>query len=71
MSGSLFSATEEQHVELIAREALVMARLLRLYHCAAVTCGALWAAHPAAARARGQPDRFSGYIPFRTSSTVA
>nr|QRF70978.1 odorant receptor [Semiothisa cinerearia] len=70
-NGPLFSATKLYHVDLIKSEALLMSRLLKLYHGAVFFCGILWSVYPVVNRALDQPDNFTGFIPFDTTPTVA
>ncbi|KAF9411894.1 hypothetical protein HW555_009429 [Spodoptera exigua] len=59
------------HVEVLKQNALVMSRLLTLYHGAIFTCASLWTVFPVVNRSLGKEVEFTGYFPFDTTGTLA
>ncbi|XP_047019873.1 odorant receptor Or1-like [Helicoverpa zea] len=70
INGPVFEATKPYHVEVLKENALVMSKLLTLYHGAIFTCGTMWTVFPIVNRALGEEVQFTGYFPFETSSTI-
>nr|WCF43344.1 chemosensory receptor OR51 [Spodoptera frugiperda] len=71
INGPIFAASKPFHVEVLKQNALVMSRLLTLYHGAIFTCGTLWTVFPVVNRALGKEVQFTGYFPFETTSTLS
>lgn len=69
--GPMFAASKAYHVEVLKANAVMMRRLLTLYHVAIFTCGTMWMVFPIVNRLLGIEVQFTGYIPFETTSTIA
>ncbi|KAH9632208.1 hypothetical protein HF086_015240 [Spodoptera exigua] len=71
INGPTFAASRPYHVEVLKQNALVMSRLLTLYHGAIFTCASLWTVFPVVNRSLGKEVEFTGYFPFDTTGTLA
>nr|ALM26220.1 odorant receptor 31 [Athetis dissimilis] len=71
INGPIFAASKPYHVEVLKKNALLMARLLALYHGAIFTCGTMWTVFPVVNRILDEEVQFTGYFPFETTSTLA
>ncbi|XP_075970304.1 odorant receptor 46a-like [Anticarsia gemmatalis] len=71
INGPYFAASKSYHVDVLKTNAVIMSRLLKLYHGAIFTCGFLWTLFPLVNRALGEEVQFTGYFPFDTVKTPA
>nr|QNS36234.1 olfactory receptor 46 [Mythimna separata] len=71
INGPIFAASKEYHVEVLKQNALMMSRLLALYHGAIFSCASMWTIFPIVNRLLGTEVQFTGYFPFETTSTMA
>ncbi|XP_030030494.1 odorant receptor 46a [Manduca sexta] len=69
INGRHFSPRTSYHTKVIQANALVMSRLLTLYHIAIFLCGALWTIFPIINRASGATVEFTAYFPFDTATS--